>query len=47
MSSSSDRALDFVEDFEAFANRFDEGSTSFTPHYSFLKCDDCEKDYLD
>ena len=47
MSSSSDRALDFIEDFERFANRFDAGWTTFTPHYSFLKCDDCEKDYTD
>lgn len=47
MSSSSDRALDFIEDFEEYANRFDEGMTEFTPHYSFLKCDECEKDYTD
>jgi hypothetical protein len=47
MSSSSDRALDFIEDFEDYAVRFDEGMTEFTPHYSFLKCDECEKDYTD
>lgn len=47
MSSSSDRALDFIEDFADMALRFDEGVTEFAPRYSFQKCTDCDKDYTD
>lgn len=34
MSSSNDRALDFIEDFEDHAARF-EGKAEMTPHYNF------------
>jgi len=34
MSSSSDRALDFIEDFADFAARFGDDA-EMTPHYNF------------
>lgn len=41
MTSSSNRALDFIEDFEIFQNRLTHNLT-FTPHYIFWECNDCD-----
>jgi hypothetical protein len=46
MSSSSDKALDFIEDFADYASRFGEAA-EMTPRYNFEKCSDCEQEYLD
>jgi hypothetical protein len=46
MSSSSDAALDFIEDFQDIAAKFADDA-AMTPHYSFEKCTDCGKDYTD
>ena len=45
MTSSSDRALDFLEDFEKMNASFG-SSVSFTPHYVFWECPGCEHTYL-
>ena len=46
MSSSNQRALDFIEDFKPYAQRFGD-SAEMTPHYNFWKCNTCEKKYVD
>jgi hypothetical protein len=40
-TSSSNRALDFLEDFKPFEAGF-EGSVKFTPHYVFWECIGCD-----
>lgn len=46
MTSSSDRALDFLEDFEKMNTSFGSDVT-FTPHYVFWECPGCDKVYLE
>ena len=46
MSSSNDKALDFIEDFKDYALKFTTSAT-MTPHYNFQTCKDCEREYLD
>lgn len=48
MTSSSNRALDFLEDFAPFQENLQEGDhVNFQPHYVFWECIGCEKRYLD
>jgi hypothetical protein len=44
-TSSNDRALDFISDFEEYDQRFGE-RILMTPHYVFWKCTFCEEEYL-
>jgi hypothetical protein len=46
MTSSSDRALDFLEDFEQMNTRFGP-DVVFTPHYVFWECPNCDMRYLE
>jgi hypothetical protein len=46
MTSSSDRALDFITDFSSFDEKFGD-SALMTPRYVFWKCPFCEQEYLD
>ena len=47
MSSSNDKALDFIEDFKQYETRFGDQVT-MTPHYNFWACkDNCEKKFTD
>lgn len=45
MTSSSDRALDFIEDFAKMDESLGDG-VKFTPHYVFWECPDCDPDYI-
>ncbi|CDW80556.1 vacuolar sorting receptor 3 [Stylonychia lemnae] len=45
-TSSNDRALDFITDFQQYDQKFGD-KVLFTPHYVFWKCPYCEKKYLD
>lgn len=45
-TSSSNRALDFLEDFKPFQEGF-EGQVNFTPHYVFWECIGCDSQYID
>lgn len=45
-TSSSDRALSFLEDFSNMNSKLDE-LVEFTPHYVFWECTNCDKTYLD
>jgi len=40
-TSSSNRAIDFIEDFTPFQEGF-EGLVNFTPHYVFWECVGCD-----
>jgi hypothetical protein len=44
-TSSNDRALDFISDFNEYDSRFGD-KVLMTPHYVFWKCTNCEPDYL-
>jgi len=44
-TSSNDRALDFISDFEEFDQKFGQ-RVLMTPHYVFWKCTFCEDEYL-
>jgi len=46
MTSSSDRALDFLEDFEQMNTKFGT-DVVFTPHYVFWECQGCDEHYLE
>lgn len=46
MTSSSNRALDFIEDFKAFQEKLDT-SVTFTPHYVFWECIGCDDRYIE
>lgn len=47
MSSSNNKALDFIEDFRQYETRFGDKVT-MTPHYNFWACKgDCEKKFTD
>ena len=45
-TSSSDRALDFLEDFRPMENKL-HGLANFTPHYVFWECPDCDPNYVE
>jgi len=45
MTSSSDRAMDFLEDFEKIQESLGENVT-FTPHYIFWNCPYCDEQYI-
>ena len=45
MTSSSDRAIDFLEDFEKMNASFGD-SVVFTPHYVFWECPGCQASYM-
>jgi hypothetical protein len=45
-SSSSDRVLDFIQDFSKIDKRFGK-SVLMTPHYKFWSCYDCDKTFKD
>lgn len=48
MTSSSNRALDFLEDFAPIHERLRQGEhVNFQPHYVFWECIGCDKRYLD
>jgi hypothetical protein len=40
-SSSNDRSLDFISDFEKLDKKFDE-SVLMTPHFKFWECVNCD-----
>ena len=44
-SSSNDRALDFLEDFENLHVKFGD-KVKFTPHFVFWECQNCNTEYL-
>lgn len=46
MTSSSDRALDFLEDFEQMNSSFG-SDIVFTPHYVFWECPGCDAIFLE
>lgn len=46
MSSSNDKALDFIEDFAKYNERFAD-EVSMTPHYNFWSCKDCDRAFMD
>lgn len=45
-TSSSNRAIDFIEDFKPFEQGF-EGKVDFTPHYVFWECIGCDQRYIE
>lgn len=45
-TSSSNRAIDFIEDFKPFQEGF-EGKVDFTPHYVFWECIGCDQRYIE
>lgn len=45
MTSSSDRALDFLEDFREMQEKLGD-NLKFTPHYVFWECQGCDNDYI-
>lgn len=46
MTSSSDRSMDFIEDFQPFQKKL-EDDVSFTPHYVFWECIGCDERYIE
>ena len=44
-TSSSDRALDFLEDFKVMEDKL-HGFANFSPHYVFWECPNCDYDYI-
>jgi len=46
LTSSSDRALDFIEDFAKMDKSLGD-QVSFTPHYVFWECPHCDKIYTE
>lgn len=46
LTSSSNRALDFIEDFKVFHERLG-GNVTFTPHYVFWECIGCDQRYIE
>jgi len=46
MTSSSDRAIDFLEDFKQLQEAFGD-TVKFNPRYVFWECLNCDKDYLE
>jgi len=46
LTSSSNRALDFLEDFAKFHASFGD-NVKFTPHYVFWECVGCDQRYLE
>lgn len=46
MTSSSNRALDFLEDFSHFQKRLGE-NLSFSPHYVFWECNNCDNRFIE
>lgn len=46
MTSSSNRALDFIEDFAKFQNILGD-NLKFTPHYVFWECIGCDQRYIE
>jgi hypothetical protein len=46
LSSSSDKALDFVQDFGKLDQKFGKDAL-MTPHYVFWKCENCEQEFTD
>ena len=46
MTSSSDRALDFLEDSRSLQESFGD-SVEFTPHFVFWECHQCATEYLE
>jgi len=49
MTSGSDRALDFLEDWSEYYSElvFEEANIKFTPHYVYWQCDKCESSFVD
>lgn len=52
LTSTSNRALDFLEDFERFHTLFHndeqlEDNVKFEPRYIFWSCDDCEEEFIE
>lgn len=45
MTSSSDRALDFLEDFQEMQESLGD-NVVFNPHYVFWECNGCDADYI-
>ena len=45
LTSSSDRALDFIEDFAKMDKSLGDSAT-FTPHYVFWECPNCDERYI-
>ena len=45
-SSSDQKMLDFIEDFEPLDKRFD-SRVLMTPHFQFWQCDSCDKSFTD
>lgn len=45
-TSSSNRAIDFIEDFKPFQEGF-EGKVDFTPHFVFWECIGCDERYIE
>lgn len=43
-TSSSNRALDFLEDFESFLPKLE--NVTFTPRFVFWACQTCDPSYL-
>lgn len=46
MTSSSDRAIDFLEDFEVMQEQLGD-QVKFTPHYVFWECPGCDSRYIE
>lgn len=46
LTSSNDRALDFITDFSSLDEKFGD-KVLMTPHYVFWKCPFCEASYLE
>ena len=46
LSSSNDKALDFIQDFGKLDEQFGTDAL-MTPHYVFWKCENCEKEFTD
>jgi hypothetical protein len=44
-TSSSDRALDFLEDFHSMEEKL-HGLAFFEPHFVFWECQDCDPNYI-
>lgn len=46
-TSSSDRALDFLEDFAQVEKKLTKEHVNFTPHYVFWQCQNCDDAYTE
>lgn len=46
MTSSSDRALDFIEDYKPMQDTLGSDLVSFEPHYVFWECPNCDERYI-